>query len=138
MSEFEMASLHVELFNSVQSSVTVFLTVLSAFLVTSYFAAHRLRPAMAAIGVIAYAGFEVANLMGTSATLRSYAGLTREMQAYAASGRGLAWHNTSDALLWIVGALQPGMLVLGVVVLGASIYFFFHYRRANRLAQARA
>ncbi len=88
MSEYEMASLHAELFNSVQQSLAIFITVLSGFLVMSYLAAHRLSRFTATICLIAFLGFEAVTLLGTGATLLS---LRWPVAADAAIRRRWAW-----------------------------------------------
>ena len=107
MSEYEMASLHIELYNAIQASLTVFLTVLSGFLIASYFAAHRLDRFTGFVALTVFIGFSLLNISGTGGTLRSYARLAREMRAFAERGRGLAWHSTRDIPLPVVDALEP-------------------------------
>jgi hypothetical protein len=138
MSEYEMASLHTELFNAVQSSVTVLLSVLSGFLLISFFAAHRLDRITAAVGLATFIGYVLLNVAGTSGALISYARLTHEMRAYAASGQGLEWHNAARAPSWVVDALSPAILVAGAVVLLASVHFFFRCRHINRTTDVTA
>src|SRR5262245_9002896 len=132
MSEYEMAALHAELFNSVQASMTVFLTLFSGFVAVSYFAAHRLDRVSVAVGLVFFVGFALFNLLGTGAAMRTYAGLSHDMQAYAAAGRGLRWHNVSNAPLWAIDIMQPVIMLGGLIVIAAALRIFFYYRRANR------
>jgi hypothetical protein len=120
-----------------QSSMTVFLTLFSGFVAISYFAAHRLDRISMIVGLAFFVGFALFNLLGTGAALRSYSGLSHEMQSFAAAGRGLRWHNAGDAPLLVVDIMQPIIMVGGAVVIAAAIRIFFYYRRANRLAEAR-
>lgn len=121
MTAYELASLHTKLFSAIQASLTVFFSVLSGFLLLSYLAAHRLRRVMAAICVVAYAGFEMLNVLGMSGLLRSYAGLTGTMRAICPP-------------LWVVDSLSLVFLVSGMLILAASIHFFLYHRRANAKA----
>lgn len=138
MSEYEMASLHTELFNAIQSSVTVMLSVLSGFLLISYFAAHRLDRLTAAVGLLTFCGYVVLNFAGTSGLLLSYARLTHKIREAAAAGAGLEWHNAARAPAWVVDALSPAMLLAGALVIVVSVLFFFRCRRVNRMAEAAA
>jgi hypothetical protein len=138
MSDYEMASLHAELFNAIQSSIAVFLSILSGFLLLSYFAAHRLDRISAAVTLLIFAGYSAVNLSGTSGTLTSYAGLTHQIRERVASTGGLSWHNAAHMPGWLADILSPGLMSLGAVVLVASIRFFFHCRHTNRLKEANA
>lgn len=132
MTEYEMASLHAEIFNSIQASLTVFISVMSGFLVISVFFAHRLDRITAFVFLVAMLGFELLIAMGIAAQLRTYAGLSAEMQAFAAAGHGLSWHNVSDMPLTIPHALRPAWLTASVIILLSAALFFFSCRRKNR------
>lgn len=132
MTEYEMASLHAEIFNSIQASLTVFISVMSGFLVISVLFAHKLDWITAAVFSVALLGFETLIAMGIAAQLRTYAGLSAEMQAFAAAGGGLSWHNTNDMPLAIVHALRPAWLAASAVILLSAALFFLSSRRKNR------
>jgi hypothetical protein len=138
MSEFEMAYLHTELFNAVQLTLTVYVSVLSGFLVLSYLAAHRLTRTMTAISLFVYAGFSATVVFGANRVLVSYAGLSREMHTFAGAGKGLAWHSTATLVPWLPEALPFAFLAAGILASIGSIVFFFHCRRVNRNAQSGA
>jgi hypothetical protein len=138
MSEFEMASMHATIYSAIQASLTVFITVLSGFLVMSYLVAHRLTRTMAVLGATTYGGFLIFNVLGTSGMLLTYAKLSEQMQAYANTGKGLAWHGAADMPIAVIYAMQPLFLIAGLLVVLGSLVFFAHCRRANRQAEAAA
>jgi hypothetical protein len=138
MTEFELASLHSAMYVQAQSALSTFLTAVSGFLVVSYFAAHRIDLTMTAVGLAIYLGFSAFIVAGTSRTLQTYAGVSQEIKAFAAAGRGLAWHGAATAPTWILEVLPFFAFAAGSIAVAGSVYFFFHCRRLNLKDQAGA
>jgi hypothetical protein len=93
--------------------------------------------AFAAVAVFAWAFVSTAFI--ASRQIVSLFGLVKEINDYAAAGKGLAWHAAASPIIgW---AFQGGPYFFGVfafVVFAGSIAFFFHSRRTNRKAEAGA
>lgn len=138
MSEFELASLHSQMYVQAQSALGTLLTVLSGFLIVSYLAAHRLDRTTIAVGLAIYVGFGTFLVLGASRTMATYAGLSLEIAKYAQSGRGLAWHGATSAPIWVLDMMPLFAITAGSIGIATSVYFFFHCRRMNRKEQVGA
>jgi hypothetical protein len=134
MTEYEMASLFTEMRLALDGQVQVFFTMLVAFLVASYLVAHKLTRSMAAVVV----GLFLVTALGGSAGIyrqaQAMGGLAREMKAAASSGKGLAWHPVAEIQEWALQIGSVGGLFIFLVATAAAVYFFFHCRRVNRIA----
>jgi hypothetical protein len=138
MTEYEMASLFNEYQNSAQTVLMNSFSIVSAFLITSYFAAHRLTRVMAA-GVIALFSssifFETLRMMGQA---NSIAGLRAQIREFAQAGKGLTWHGSasvSSSPQWLVDVYPAIVVATALIIYCGTIYFFFHCRRVNRMAE---
>lgn len=131
MSEFELASLHSQMYVQAQAALSTLLTVMSGFLIVSYLAAHRLDRTMIGIGLTLYVGFSTFLVLGASRTMATYAGLSQQIVTFAQNGRGLAWHGATTAPIWLLELLPLFVVVAGSIGVAASVYFFFHCRRMN-------
>jgi len=135
MTEFEMASLHAELIGLLATQFMGYFTVLSAFMVASYLAAHRLTATMAVIGVGSFGLFCLATMFTASRTLASVQGLSNQMRKFAEAESGLAWHGiaqTPQAVQEFTVSVAMSVLIVSAA---SGAYFFFHCRRVNRQAQ---
>lgn len=71
MSEYEIASLHVDTLMLLGASFTTYFSLVSAFLVVSYLAAHRLTRTMAAILIGLFVLWNLLMIGAVSAELNS-------------------------------------------------------------------
>ena len=136
MTEYEMASLWVDTFGLVQMTTSLFFTALSAFMVASFVAAHRLTPTMTAIAIGLFLLFSAVVLFALSRQLLAFQGLVLEMQRVADASNGLAWHavaRTPAPILSVALTVAISVYALATV---AAVYFFFHCRTVNRRAEA--
>ena len=133
MSEYEMASLHAQLFGLIFSANVGMFGVVSAFMAASFVAAHRLTRTMAFITVLLFVLYSVGVLIAAAGMVESFMRLSAHMHDYAESGRGLSWHLTSQArsqeLRLVSLYFTAATLVLAHL---AALFFFFHCRRVNR------
>lgn len=143
MTEFEMAYLANDTQLAITANASMLFTMLAGFLVASYNAAHRLSPLMIAvlIGIYAYA------FLGTSFALErqmvNSLNLAGQIAARAASGNELQWHAaatfggtpTAAGLRSVTPMINMAICVLIFI---ATIVFFFHCRRVNRVAEVEA
>ena len=143
MTEFEMAYLANDTQLAITANASILFTMLAGFLAVSYNAAHRLSPVMITVlfGIYAYA------FLGTSFALErqmvNSLNLAGAIAARAAAGGELQWHaaaqfgNTSTAAS--LRALAPTVnMLLCVMIFFATLVFFFHCRRVNRIADSGA
>jgi cell division protein FtsB len=132
MTEFEMAYLVNEMRNGVVSSLSLYFGVLTAFLVASYVAAHRLTRTMTTIVVGLFTLFSLLMFASINSQQQALAALAKEVRAFAAAGKGLAWHPGTKVPDWAIDMSIYLGDVLVVAAIVASIYFFFHCRHVNR------
>ena len=134
MTEYEMASLNIDTLLLLGASFTTYFSLVSAFLVASYLAAHRLTRTMATILIGLFVLWNMLMIGAVSAQLYSLSGLAKKMRTFADEGKGLEWHRVAhipDSLIdW------PRYLIVIILSLAtiAAIYFFFHSRHVNRKA----
>jgi hypothetical protein len=138
MTEYELASLNLDTLMLLGASFATYFSLVSAFLVASYLAAHRLTRTMTAILIGLFVLWSLLTVATMSAQLSSLSGLAKKMRAFAGEGKGLEWHraaNLPDAMIdW------PRFMIVAILALAAiaAVYFFFHCRRVNRKAEAGA
>ena len=135
MTEFEIAYLLNDIQVAIAAYSSMLFTMMSAFLVAGYVAAHRLSALMIAllIGIYAYAFFGTSFVI--SGLMTTMFGLAGQIDARAAAGSELQWHNAvvADAIPATVRPLLPPInLVMTTVIFAATLVFFFHCRRVNR------
>jgi uncharacterized membrane protein YesL len=136
MTEFEMAYLANDMMMALGTSTSILFTMLSAFLVASYVAAHRLTKPMAAIVVSIFVIFCFYTIATMFRQLESMAGLAGKMRAFAEAGKGLEWHAVSHVNPnWITTTRFVGVSILLLAMI-ASVYFFFHCRSVNQKAES--
>jgi hypothetical protein len=134
MTEFELSTLIQGQVNSVLSSYYYFYSILSAFVIVSYLAAHRLSAAMAFLmtGLFALNQFYLLSVIGS------------QLQALGAMIAEMGRLSNAGGFRWLGPISTPGSaniyapLIILLVSLLASIYFFFHCRRANGKAEAKS
>jgi hypothetical protein len=119
--------------------MTTLTTITSAFLVTGYVVGHRLTRVMAGAAVAVFTWAFISTAFIASRQIVSLLGLVKEMNDYAAAGKGLAWHAAASPIIgWAFAGTPYFFMLFGAVVFLGSIVFFFHSRRANRKAEAGA
>ena len=136
MTEFEMASLQNDMLIALGAATQFYFALTTAFVVASYLAAHRLTPPMAIIVVSIFAFASAGNMLMMYRIMESLAGLAHEMRAFAQAGKGLAWHSWVSSSDWAFDNARYVGTALFLTASGASLYFFFHSRRVNRVADA--
>lgn len=138
MSEYELASLHTQMLGLIFSAIVAQFGVLSAFMVASFLAAHRLSRTMAIIAILLFVTYFVGSIIPILATTVSFLSLSDYMRAYAASGRGLSWHLTARPVSLELRNISFGFTLVSLFLAHlAAIIFFFHCRHVNgKLAKA--
>lgn len=136
MTEFEMAYLAADMQIALSTTSATLFTLTSAFLITSYYAAHRLTRTMIGILIPIYAWFFFGTTFILNRELVSLFGVAGEIHAYAEAGKGLQWHAAANpAPAWV---LDIGLVVSGLInlmVFAGTLTFFFHSRHVNRKAE---
>jgi hypothetical protein len=133
MTEFEMAYLFNDMQIALGATIQYNFAITTAFLAAAYLAAHRLTRSMVIIVVTIYAMTVVGNILMMVRIMQSLAGLAKEIQAFAQAGKGLAWHAVTNVPVWAFDSSRYTAILLFVGASAASIYFFFHCRRVNRI-----
>ena len=135
MTEFEMAYLFNDMHIALLAQMSLSVSALSGFLVASYVAAHRLTNTMAAMSVGLYSWFSFVFAVLGFRTAASYSGIMGQMRAFKDAGKGLDWHFATKTPEWTLDFIPFGGVMIAVVVYAASLFFFFHCRRVNRIAE---
>ena len=138
MTEFEMAYLQNDILLALGSAGSYFFAILTAFLVASYLVAHRLTRPMAAVVVTIFIVASWGSIVTMYRITDSLAGLAREMKAFAEAGKGLTWHGITRTPDWALENARHLGTTLFIVATIAAVYFFFHSRRVNRIAETGA
>lgn len=138
MSEYELASLHTQMFGLIFSANVALFGVVSAFMVASFLAAHRLSRTMAFLAVLLFTLYAVGAVIATIASGLNFMRLSAYMHDFAAAGRGLSWHLTSQSTAEEARYISFSVTVASVLLSHcAAIIFFFHCRHVNgKLAKA--
>ena len=135
MTEYEMASLANELLTTATNLTSAYFSISSAFIVGAYVGAHRLNRTMVAIVVGLFLLWSLSLISQAGAVTRNYYGLLAQIRESAKSSGAFAWYHPqlmpSEYLEFRPGAIFISLLV----VMLASIFFFFYCRRVNRKAE---
>ena len=134
MTDYELASLLAELQGTMMATLGLLFTIISAFLVAGYVAAHRLNILMTLVvlGVYTFSGLLVSFELNREAA--ALVGVVGQIQEHASAGKGLGWHPAAG---WTINQvisvwMTPIQMVVGFVMYGATIGFFFSCRRHNQ------
>ena len=136
MTEYELVSLLQAQITTIGAEIMDYFTVLTAFLVAGYVAAHRLTLSMAIFVTVMFvvsALFFVVSVMGDYEVTKVMMGEVRRM---AATGTAFQWvHRAQQSPLAaeIISNVALVMMLSGIV---GGVYFFFQSRRHNRIAEA--
>lgn len=133
MTEYEMLSLvqgHVNLGGVILMN---YFTMLTAYLVAGYLAAHRLTQSMS---MFVTAAFVVSSAVFMYMLLRNGEALQaifNEMHALAQAGKGLAWNPLASRPPNVDVLCYAALAIMAAGQIG-GIYFFFQCRTHNRQA----
>lgn len=132
MTEYELSTLIQGQVNSLTGTYYYFYSFLSAFLIVSYLVAHRLSVGMAFLmnGLFALNQLFLLSVVGSQ--IRALGAMVAEMGRLSNAG-GFRWLGPVSAFS---GAYIYAPLIILLVSLLASIYFFFQCRRMNRQTDA--
>lgn len=138
MTEYEMAHLNNEYVNTGALLLSMQFSILSAFLVAAYVAAHRLTLVMSGFVVAAFVFSSIVLSMTMYRSIVDFIGLRHAMFVAAKEGKGLAWHSAAqfDMSAVVFPAASPAVFptIWMAMALGA-VFFFFHCRRVNLKAE---
>lgn len=136
MTEFEMAYLQNDMLLALAAASQYFFAMVTAFVVAAYLVAHRLTRTMVIIIVSMFTIASAGSIVMIFRIMQSLGGLANEMRAFAQAGKGLAWHSVMNMPPWGFESARYVGTALFIAAAAASIYFFFHSRRVNRIAEA--
>jgi len=136
MTEFEMA----ELFNDMQLAIiahlSLYVSVMSGFLVMSFLVAHRLSRPMLVLAISLFSWLWYVLLMLSYREMASFVGLMREMKKFKDAGKGLDWHYATQTPSFLLGVIPASWLAFQFVFFAAAVGFFFHCRHMNLKGKA--
>lgn len=129
MSEYELVSLLQTQINTIGTEIMDYFTILTAYLVAGYVAAHRLTLSMAMFVTAMFvlsALFFVANVMGSYVAADV---LTNQMNALAERAHNTLAPQQSPTAAYVVAGVALIMMVSGIL---GGVYFFFQSRSHNK------
>ena len=108
-----------------------FFTILVAYLVAGYLAAHRLSLINAMFVTVLFAATSLISIMMMSRFGTLLQGLFAHMHAAAISSKVLQWHPVATQVpnVWAAGMVALAAMALASI---GAIYFFFDCRRHNQ------
>lgn len=135
MTEYEMASLANELLSTATTLTTTYFTVASGFIVGAYIAAHRLSRTMVAVVVGLFLLWSLSSVGQIWTAMRNYYGLLAQIRDASATNGNFGWYATEVMPRWFIDARPLTFSITLTVVALVAVYFFFHCRRVNRIAE---
>jgi|GEM_PF-3410677 len=136
MTEYEMLYMTQVFLGNGMTDMLNFFSVLTAYLVAGYLAAHRLSFSMSVFATAAFVVFSVNAIIVMVSIGRQLQALLDHMHLFAQAGKGLDWNPVvagPPPNLWIAGTAALALMLVGVI---GSIYFFYQCRRSNHKAEA--
>ncbi|MFI4934792.1 MAG: hypothetical protein ACHP7N_09265 [Caulobacterales bacterium] len=134
MTEFELAYLFNDMQMAIIAQLSLYVTVMSGFLVMSFLAAHRLSKVMMVVALSLFTWLWYVLLMLSYREMASFSGLMEEMRKFKDAGKGLAWHNAPQTPAFLLDIVPTSWVVFQLVFYAAAMAFFLHCRSVNRAA----
>ena len=133
MTEFEMAYLSQEMVISRTAQISLLISIMSAFLVVGYTAAHRLTFSLNALIVAIYSLVLFPRLMQIITSSETLMGLSKAMAERAAGGTEFRWIPVlrSGSGSVIANYYMEYNALIWISVFVATIAFYFLARRMN-------
>ena len=131
MTDYELAMLFLEYYNTFQSQFINLVSVLFAFLVASYLVASKLKTIMVVVVIALYTSFFVDSVLVLYALHLDMLELQNVMKVRIAAGStDLLFHTGANS---DVPLLETGFVISRIIAIGGgyigAILFFFHQRR---------
>jgi hypothetical protein len=136
MSEYEMAYLFNDMQLAVIAQLSLYVSIMSGFLIMSFLVAHRLSRAMLILAISLFSWLWYVLLMLSYREMASFSGLMGEMRKFKDAGKGLAWHSAAYTPSFLLDLIPISWIAFQFVFFAAAVGFFFHCRRRNRNAEA--
>ena len=131
MTDHELLSLGIDMLANLQTLFTNYMTLLFAFLVTSYFVAHKLDRAMAGVVIALFTALATSQLMEMWLVNGDVDGVSEQLRERVAAGNpATAWHGLTYAG-WQGDFITIMQLLSAVGGYFAALFFFFHQRRVG-------
>ena len=133
MTDYELASLFGEYLSILQDQYINYATVLFAFLLVGYFAAHKLKPVVVTIVVVLFSAYALDSMIAILLVNSDLSDLTALMHERISNGsEDLAFHAGArgdlDVQMAFFRPLRIFALVGGYV---GAVFFFFYQRKVG-------
>jgi hypothetical protein len=136
MSEYEMAYLFNDMQLAIIAQLSLYVSIMSGFLIMSFLAAHRLSRTMLVVAISLFTWLWYVLLMLSYREMASFSGLMGEMRNFKDAGKGLVWHNAAYTPALLLELIPMSWIAFQFIFFIAAIGFFFHCRRKNLTAEA--
>jgi hypothetical protein len=128
MTEIEMATLFNDMQTAIIAQLSLYVSIMSGFLLISFLAAARLTRPMLIMAISLFTWLWYVLLMLSYREMASFVGLMGEMRKFREAGKGLGWHNAAHTPSLLLELIPPSWIAFQIVFYGAAVAFFFHCR----------
>ena len=136
MTEYEIAELFNDMQTAIIAQLSLYVSVMSGFLVMSFLVAHRLSRPMLVVALSLFSWLWYVLLMLSYREMASFVGLMAEMKRFRDAGKGLDWHNATQTPSFLLEIIPVSWIAFQFVFFAAAVGFFYHCRRVNLKATA--
>ena len=132
MTNYELLALAVDTLANLQALFANYMTLLFAFLVTTYLVAARLTRGMSAIALVLFTALAISQIVEMWLVNGDVEGISAQLRARVAAGDdAVAWHGLV-VNHWEGDVITASQLISAIGGYFAAIAFFVHERRHPR------
>jgi len=134
MTEIGMASLFNDMQTAIIAQLSLYVSIMSGFLIVSFLVAPRLTRPMVVVVISLFTWLWYVLLMLSYREMASFFGLMGEMRKFREAGKGLAWHSAAYTPAILLDIVPAAWIAFQVIFYAAAVAFFFHCRSRNLTA----
>lgn len=128
MTEMGMASLFNDMQTAIIAQLSLYVSVMSGFLIVSFLVAPRLTRPMVVVVISLFTWLWYVLLMLSYREMASYIGLMGEMRKFREAGKGLAWQSAAYTPAILLDVVPAAWVAFQIIFYAAAVAFFFHCR----------
>lgn len=133
MTEISMATLFNDMQTAIIAQLSLYVSIMSGFLIISFLVAPRLTRPMVAVAISLFTWLWYVLLMLSYREMASFVGLMREMRKFREAGNGLNWHSAAFTPTFLLDLVPTAWVAFQLIFFAAAVAFFFHCRSTNAL-----
>jgi hypothetical protein len=132
MTEIEMATLFNDMQTAIIAQLSLYVSIMSGFLLMSFLAADRLTKPMLVVAISLFTWLWYVLLMLSYREMASFVGLMGEMRIFREEGKGLGWHGAAYTPAFLLDLIPPAWIAFQIVFYVAAVAFLLHCRSRNQ------